>query len=358
MGLSSLWKKIKESPSFKPSHFQIPLSNVDKPEKVGVSIENDKNYFLIRMNEMFLTYKRRWVKDFEPMVFCSVDFNYGGEKVSQPFLLSPNSLQSPFKKFPEGMLFKDIKMAGLHPFKGGTFGITLVLGKMEMNNYLKKLLKFLESTTAAFPGGFSTVIGSYIKLSNMVLDSLEELFDNNDIEPIIGYRREFITDVQDDFHSGYFVLMNADSGEYNPNKFFVKDKSLHYGDSLLTSKPFLSDDFLLYSIEETKKRGDIETLPIGTQFRDLKLEVSKIPGTITEKDRESLSRFLYALNDQVLLSPDLILEQKVNILTEFRKEIQDMINNRQALSGTKNLQIIERNELDKLRFESDFDLLK
>lgn len=358
MGIFSLWKKIKESPSFKPTQFPIPISNVDDPKGLGVLIENDKHYFLVRMNEMFLTYKRRWVRDFEPVVFCSVDFNYSGEKVTQPFLLSPNSLQSPFKKFPEGMLFKDIKMAGIHPFKGGTFGLTLVLGKMEMNNYLMKFLKFLESTTTAFPGGFSTVIGSYIKLTKMVLDGIEELFDNHDIEPIIGHRREFITDAQDDFQTGYFVLMNADSGDYNPGNFYIKDRSLHYGDSLATAKPFVSDDFVLYSIGAPDKRSDTDTLPFHTQFKDLQHQISKITGAITVKDRELLSNLLFALNDAVLLSPDLTMEQKISLRTQYRQEILDMIDNRQALSGVKSSPVMERNELEKLRFESDMDLFK
>lgn len=358
MGLASLWKKIKESPTFRPSHFSIPLDHIDDPKGLGILIENDKHYFLVRMNEMFLTYKRRWVKDFEPVVFCSVDFNYAGEKVTQPFLLSPNSLQSPFKKYPEGMMFKEIKMAGLHPFKGGTFGISVVLGRMEMKNYLRKFLKFLESTASAFPGGFSSVLSSYVKMTNIILDGVEELFDTQEIEPIIGYRREFITDVQDDFRTGFYVLMNSDSADLDPKRFFVKDRSLHYGDSMATAKPFVSDDYVLYSVEATPERNDSNTLAFHKQFIDLQNQLSRISGIITEDHKKALSALLFSLNDAIWVSPDLVLEQKRALQQFYRQDIVAMIGNRQSLSGAKPLQETETNSLESQRFQSGLDILK
>lgn len=356
MGIYSLWKKVKESPSFNPTHVMIFLDNIDQKSGVGQSLEKDHHYFLIRVNEMYLSYKRKWFSTYDPVVFSTAEYIYDGQKVSQPFLISPNMLQSPFKKLNEGFLFKDTTIAGLQPYRGGTFCLSLVLGRLKQDNYLRKLLSLLENTASAFPTGFSTMITGYSKIANLILDSVEAMFDSHEIEPVIGIRQEFAPAVKDNFISSYRLLINAPEGKYDQSKFFVKNNSLCIGDSIEDSLPFREDDYILYSILRTGIRDDIDVLPFHHQFKELQKLISGM-FELSAEERKIINGKLFSLQDNIRMSPDLVRPQIVDQIKIYRQDLKEMIDSRQALSGSKGLNKKEKDEWEKEMDNLSLELL-
>ncbi|WP_373521635.1 hypothetical protein [Aquiflexum sp.] len=346
MGISSLWKKVKESPSFTPTQFVVIAENIDQKSGLGQPIEKDQHYFMVRVNEMFLSYQRKWFSTYDPVVFSTAEYLYGGQRVSQPFLISPNMLQSPFKKLNEGFLFKDTTIAGLQPYRGGFFGLSLVLGRLKQDNYLRKLLSLLENTAAAFPTGFSTVITGYSKIANIVLDSVEAMFDSHEIEPVIGMRQEYVPAVQDNFTSGYRVLINALEGKFDPSKFFVKNNSLFYGNSIDESQPYRENDYILYSILKTSYRDDIDILPFHHQYMELQKLISGM-FELSAEERKLINGKLFSLQDNIRMSPDLIRPQIIEQINTYRQDLKQMIDSRQPLSGSKGLKEEKQDEWEK-----------
>lgn len=332
MAFLDLWKKVVQSPTFVPDHFQIPATQVDNGKKVSLPFEAHQHYFLVRVNEMFLSYNRKWFSTYDPIVFATTEFQYGTKKITMPFLISPKMFQSPFKKLPQGMLFKDTTVAGLHPYRGGTFGISILLGRLRKEDYLRKLLGFMEHTAGAFTMGFSSMIGSYTSIARLVLDGMDSLLDNNDIDPIIGYRQEYVPLLEDNLTTGYYVLFNAQADQIDKEKLFVRQNSLHYGDTLESAVPFRSDDFVLYSIMSATSRDDTEMLPYHSQFVDLQKLVSAM-NVISNDEKKLISGKLFSLQDAVRMSPDLVRSQAMNQIQQYRTEISSMIDSRQPLSG-------------------------
>ena len=334
MAILDVWKKVVKSPAFIPDHFSIPPEQVDIGDRINVAFEPHQHYFLVRVNELFLTYKRKWFSTYDPVVFAVSEFQYGTNKIVTPFLVGPSMLQSQHEKLPQGMVFKDTTVAGLHPYRGGIFGLSIVLGQLQQQNYLRKLLSFMESAAGAFTGGFASAMISYGNIAKMILDGIDTLIDNDGLVPLIGYRQEFLPEVQDNFSTGYFVLLNSRQNEIDKSKLFVRRNSLYYGDSMEKSTPFRSDDYVLYSIMSATKRGDTEALPFHSQFLELQKLISDM-NDITQEEKKIINGKLFSLQDTVRMSPDMIRPQVLTQIQVYRNDISEMIAARQPLSGAK-----------------------
>src|SRR5690554_2175737 len=346
MGVTAICKKVKESPSFVPTECSISVEQIDQKTGLGQAIVKDQHYFLVRVNEMFLSYKRKWFSTYDPVVFSNVEYLYSSQRVSQPFLISPTMLQTPFKKLNEGMLFRDTSVAGLQPYRGGRFGLTMVLGRLRQENYLRKILSLLEDTVTAFPSGFSTVISGYSKIANMVLDNIETLFDSQDIEAVMGYRQEFVPAVQDNFFTGYRVLMNSDEGKLDRSRFFVRNNSLYYGQSLEDSEPYRRDDYILYSMMAATHRDDTESLPFHQQYLELQKMIAGMV-ELSGDERKLINGKLFSLQDAVRMSADLVRPQIIDQINLYRQDLKEMIDARKPLSSARGIHQNGKDEWEK-----------
>jgi hypothetical protein len=66
----------------------IPNDHV-YPKLSDEEIKADENYFIIRVNEMYLTKSRQWFNSIDPMVFFISEFNYNGEDIAVPYIIGP-----------------------------------------------------------------------------------------------------------------------------------------------------------------------------------------------------------------------------------------------------------------------------
>jgi len=333
MSFSDLWKKITESPSYRPARISVPAANVDIGAKLQTAFAKNENYFVVRINELFLSYSRKWFSTYDPVVFVTTEFIYNAEKFAVPFVVGPTMMSNKMDKIPEGMIFQDTAVAGLHPYRGGNFILSIVLGRNLQENYLRKLIGVIEKTAATYTGGFATVVSSYAKVANVVLDGMETLFSSSDVEPLIGCRKEFMQEALDEFSSGYFVLMNTDENEIEEKKFFVKANRLYYGDSLNNAKPCRDADYVLYSIVAAPRRSDTELLPFHTQFVQLQSYISDIPAALSKEQTDIVNAKRYKLQDTIRMSADLVRGQVKELISEYDTELREMINERQALGG-------------------------
>jgi hypothetical protein len=347
MSFSDIWKKITEAPSYRPARINIPADHADIGGRLQMPFMKNETYFVVRINELFLSYSRKWFSTYDPVVFVTTEFIYNAEKFAVPFVVGPTMMSNKMDRLPEGMIFQDTAVAGLHPYRGGNFILSIVLGRIRQENYLRKFIGIVEKAAATYTGGFATVVSSYAKVANVVLDGMETLFNNEDVDPLIGCRKEFMQQALDEFNSGYFLLMNTEEKNIDENKFFVKNNKLFYGDSLQDARPFRDADYVLYSIIAAPRRDDIELLPFHTQFLQLQSYISDIPTTISKEQGDIINAKRYKLQDTIRMSADLVRPQVKEVITDYDAELKEMIDERHALSGEENVAADKRDDWEK-----------
>ncbi len=336
MGLLDFLKRAKSSPSFKPAYIRIKPSNIDDPEFINESFVTNEQYFDVVINEMYLSYKREWFTVFDPMVFVITEFEYDGKKSPLPSIVGPSMITDKQLKLPagQGFLFKNTTVAGVHPIKGNSIAITLILSRMPRSNPLRKTLGVLEGFSKTYLAEFNSIASGYLKVANAVLNGIDVITDSDDVSPVIGIRDEY---AYEDLKPGYFALINEESQQFNPDMFFVKGKELWYGENAALAKPFRSDDYVLYSLNARPRRNDIETLSIFSRWKEMNQSIAKA-GKLEEKDKKFYSGQLYMLGSDMMFSPDITFTQYEELLAKYTKLLNDKFERSDLLSGdTKTL---------------------
>lgn len=328
----SIWTKITRTNSFRPAFVKIKPDHTDVADQLRTAFAPNEQYFLVTINEMYLSYKRKWFSEYDPLVFALSEFLYGGERVSVPYVVGPSLVKDKIGKVPDGMIMKDSIVAGLHPYRGGEISISVVLARLRQVDYLRRILKLIESTAGTYVTGFVTMISQYSKVANVVLEGIDGLLEAEEIEPLVGYRKTFGTGV-DPFLPFYFVLVNKDEVEVNDEKFFVKDNSLLYGDTFENARPFREEDYVLYSIRSARVRTDTERLPFHKQWLELVGAIGALQ-ELDDDDKQIINGKLFSLMSALETSPDLTRDQVDQLVEGYIKDRDRILARRsKRLSG-------------------------
>ncbi len=351
MSLSSFWKKIVESPSYRPVCFNIKPEHTDRAERLQQPFVENQHYFEVTIHEMFLSYKRKWLHTYDPMVYAVTEFLYNGVKVAVPFVVGPNMISDKIQKLPAegGMIYKDTTIAGITPYTGGTLAVSVVLMQLPVENYLRKTLKILENASKTFGNEFGSLVSGYLKIANIISDGIELITDSDNIKPLAGIREEFKP--EGNLQPGYFVLINEPEQNYTEDQFFVKGNQLLYGDSLQTATHYHDGDYVLYSIMSANKRTDVSALPFYETWKDLNKYLSDIEDKHLSDDQNKKVRGkLFALQNTIRFSPDLTRQQAADIIKIYMTEVNQLIADHNAASGATQSTIKQK---DKWEAEMD-----
>jgi hypothetical protein len=314
----NIWGSIHQSPAQIPSRITMPRDHIDEGEKLGVAFQPDEYYFQVRVNEMYLTYGREWFSKYDPMVFVVSEFTYDEKVEAVPFVVGPMMMEKYGMKIPTGMIFSNTRVAGLHPYRGGRLTLSVVLYRIQRENYARKLLQIVESAASALD--FSTALSSYVKIASVVLDGVEALLGLGHTTPLIGLRKEFDPDADDILEPNYFALIDMPESELDANKLWVRDHQLIYGKSLAAAEPFREADFVLYSITQTPERSDETNLPFYPLYERVKQEAT-VPEENSWKRAKSNLLTLY---QTLVLSPDLTRGQADKLNKKYIDEIKQL----------------------------------
>lgn len=357
--LKDLWTRISGSERYLPSYIKIPAAQTDRSEDLAGSFDADKNYFTVRVNEMFLQKEREWFTKYDPVVIAVTEFVYDEAKVTVPFVVGPHLLQNGLTQeltIKEGMIFKNTTVAGTHPFRGDPFSIRIVLARLEKKDYLRDLLKLIESAAGTYTHDFATVVNNYLKVSKVVLDGIDTLLGKKELDGLIGHSNTIMLNAGDDFKPGYYALINQNEKETDSRKFFIVDNALCYGNSLQDCTPYREADYVLYSIMSTVKRKDLNQLPFYKKWKDL-LAYSMPLNTISAEQWDLIKGKLFALHGELRLSPDLVRSQVTELMKEYTTEVNEIKSQRESLSAPEAEKIMI-SKWDKEQDEMALQILK
>jgi hypothetical protein len=341
MDIRELWNKIMGLYHYTPKRIKILPANTDHEAELNVPFEEDKHYFDIVVNEMFLSTKnnKNWLHNYDPMVFVTTEFQYNHNAVSVPFVIGPSiGLQGKKQDLPKdgGMIYKNIPVGGRNPYKGGSLAISLILNQFPYESPLKRLLGVIETASKAYSTEIFPVLGNYLKIANILIDGLDALAESDNIKPLIGVRENYR---DGGIKPGYFALINVEDDVLKQENFFVIDEELRYGDSKQSARPFRSNDYVLYSILREEKRSDYESLPYYKSWEEL---VKFIDGYALSSDNKSLditklkreaNGRLFSLGNTMDLSADLTGTQAALLYEIYFDKMNQLIGKKERLSG-------------------------
>jgi hypothetical protein len=313
---ASIWHMLTKSATRSQSRIIIPHSQVGDGRSAE-AFRPDEHYFQVRINEMYLAYSREWVKTYDPMVSIVSEFLYNAKREAVPFIVGPSMLEKYKLPAPDGMVFENTRVAGLHPYKGGSIALSVMLYKVSQKDYAKRLLQILEHTVGALD--FSNVLSTYLKIAGVALDGIETLFGLEQTVPVIGWRIEIDPDANDRLEPCYFALIDKPESQIDPQKLWVRDKRLRKGESKEKNEPFREADYVLYSLVQTPARSDVTGMPFYKLYEEI-IEDARVP---TKKSMKSAESKLFTLSQDMLINPDMTRSHAKSLWREYEREMRE-----------------------------------
>jgi len=301
--------KIYSSPTIQPTTGRVPDEQCTPPASAGKEILPNQSYFTVTLNELYLAFGRELWTTYDPMIVATVEYMHRGDSLAVPVVIGPGTIKRPTDNgVPHGVVINDIPIAGPHPYRGGTITITMLLYKIKHSDYARGFLKFAESVSRA--AGVPTNINTLEKVGTALLEGVEELLSMKDNEPIAGHMFTIDDSTRRGFRTGYGVLI-ADS-KAQMAKVRVKEGRLEITDGEQFA-PYREADYVLYSVSERPRRGEVESLPFYSLYEQ------SVQAAIAN-DEESWKRAkasLLTLYGQMVASPDLIPSEVESLTDEF-----------------------------------------
>jgi hypothetical protein len=294
------------------------MSRVDDPGKLGETLRPGERYFQVRVNEMFLARERNWFTTCYPMVYVGSEFLYDREEVAIPFVIGPSTLGPSVDVATHDMVFRNTRVAGVSPYRGGRLTITLVLYRVAHENYARNVLNMVENLAGALD--FASAIGVYTRISGALLDGVETLTGAEGTAPVLGHRIEIDPDAGDRVDPAYFVLVDMPEDRLAKYELWVRDDALVHGPTLESAKPFRDADYVLYSLASTPQRSDIERLP----FFELWQRVLKEAAVPQNESWASAKANMLSLYQTMLLSPDLLRDHARALASRYSSEMKQV----------------------------------
>jgi hypothetical protein len=224
---------------------------------------------------------------------------------------------------PEGMIFNDTRVAGVHPYAGGRLVVSIALCQATTKDYLSDSLEFIEKISGIFNENITSLIGNYLKIANVVIGGIDKLLDSKAVQPLFGFRFEFDRDANDQFAPGYFVMLDKSNIQWNENNFFVKANRLFYGDDAASSTAFRDEEYVLFSVTKSDERTDINLLPVYQSYKKI-LEEIKVK-EVSQDKKDKIKDMLRVLNIDMRMSPDLTKTQAINLIEKYIDDVSKMI---------------------------------
>lgn len=323
MGLKEFFSKLYATPTTLPHLIRIHNNNTDVAQQLEGAFIPEQHYFTVSVNEMFLSSRRKWLREIEPMVVSLSGYIYGEQKIEDPFVVGRSLFKDKSQEIPQGMLFLDTRVAGTHPYRGDRVTLSLVLCQYTSKDYLASSLKFVEDISGVFGESMKLLVNNYTNIARVLINGIDNLLDLKTIQPLFGFREEFGNGPNNEFTPGYFVLLDSSTKDPDPGKFFVKENRLYYGEDAGTAKPFRDDEYILFNVARSEERGDVSLLPVYQSYKKI-LEELKTP-EVSAAQKDKIKDMLRVLNIEMRQSPDLTAPHAKKLMEKYIREVSDLI---------------------------------
>jgi hypothetical protein len=312
-GARVLAAHLYSSPTVRPTVGPVPDGQCTPSDEVGREIVPNQSYFTVVLNELYLAAGRQLWTTYDPMVLATVDYVYNGQAAAIPVVIGPGMIKkSSNQQLPHGLVINDIVVAGPHPYRGGKVTITVLLYRIKHTDHARGLLKFAENVSRAV--GVPADINTLQKIGSALIDGVDELLKLKDNEPVAGHMFTIDGNTRRGFRTGYAVLISDNEAQLSKLQVNAGRLETRNGAG---SSPYREADYVLYSVTERSKRGEVATLPFYPLL-DQSIQAA------LANDDESWKRAkaaLLSLYGQMVSSPDLISTEVESLSDEFTRRV-------------------------------------
>jgi hypothetical protein len=209
----------------------------------GKPANSQRDYFRIRLVEMFLTDRRNWFQTVFPALGSVTRCQFVNDKIELPNVVDPSKLVKPDSS--TGLILSDVVICPTMPFRGGTVELTAVLKSMTVVNHLESFIKTLTefSSLLAVPQ-----LSAALAVAGPLAKGVQSLFASGDGASVLGY---FETFDRTSLQEGHIALVAADEKSLDKTKLTVATKKL-----LFNGQPLRGFDYMLLRIEVFADRDD------------------------------------------------------------------------------------------------------
>ena len=334
----SFWQNFSELFSCEAKKYKtvfIPDYRVDVDYDT-TPIKAGEAYCRLILVEMRLSKQIDWFKARYPVVHSAIRFNYGGDKVTVPYLAGPGFIRDLTQENLDRVIPCNHYLTPLFPFNQGEVEIQVGLFSMVANDPITKFITTIGRFTALLP---VPELSTVLNLTEPVYKGIEDLIGIGDSCLNLGYQQTFSEaggGGGNDLRAGYFVVILAEDQQIDSNVLCVVNDSLGVASpgkvkAFLRNKKTLDGySYMLFRIEK-RTAQDWESLG---HIKDL---VYKAQDAVAEgKYSEVKSNLLPAIRIAVFRSPDVAkIDRKPMILKieEALKEfgLQSNLNRKQSL---------------------------
>jgi hypothetical protein len=311
MGIIQTILRIQEAGTRK-FYTTVQDNHIEDPSYGTAGIAKDKDYFRVRLSEMFLKDKTNYINGFIPMAVALNVFSYGGSQCTVPVLVG-NQVLSTIDKYVknETVEFRNVPIIGPVPHTGDDFSLFIGLYRVSVENLSKSLFGVIEKLVGAFN---LANLSSYLGIAKHIGDGLVDLIGLKEVEMRLG--------IMDTFGSGantlrdrYLLCVNAPEHEVNSDRLWVKNGRLYEGDSIESNTVYNSHDYCLVRIERLETRPDITSLPFHQLFEESKAK-------IWDGNPPEAERLFLTLMRQLTNSPDLTVEDRGTLMETYLANYQ------------------------------------
>ena len=74
--LHGLWNAVRKGEARIPQRVEIPAERTDGAGDLGQDFKPDTHYFQVRVNQLYLSYARKWFATYDPLVVVISEFTY------------------------------------------------------------------------------------------------------------------------------------------------------------------------------------------------------------------------------------------------------------------------------------------
>lgn len=315
--LRRIWDQLRGSPAKVTTSIAVPPDKVSGSGKFAPKFTPGKQYFSVVINEIFATQARQWFKVYDPACFVIAEYAYDGRRIEVPFVVGPSMLKGKAAITPNGISITDTRVAGMNPFVGGSFALTLIVAEVQRESYARRLLDFMSSVSAAFP--LSVALGAHLKVAGSLLDSVESLLGLTETKAVAAHRFEYNDGETPWLKPGFWALLAEDENVARSRALWVVDGHLREAAGA-DAAGFRQADFVLYSLCTHETRSDVTQLPFYPRFK----QALRDAGSLDEGAWDRAKAGLVTLYQDLLTSPDLTWDDAHAVMQEFKKQLVEV----------------------------------
>jgi len=260
----SFLDSLLREPAERKFYQVIPDEHILDEAYTSGDIEPNKDYFEVRLSEMFLADKRKYWVNFAPLGIVVGEFLYdtteGPKGHTVPFLVGTQLIKSK-EKYVEGQSveYYNTRIAGPIAYLGDDVGLFVGLFASQVDNLAENLFSFLETIVKTFD---VSVISNYLTIARPLLDGLNKLLGIQQVQFRFGMRDVFPHPPKGvhKFREGYLAYINSPQTDPDLiNKLWVKEGRLLVGQNKQSAKPLTGYDYCLVRIERIPCEGRLAT---------------------------------------------------------------------------------------------------